>query len=72
MILMFITMVVDAHECQIVDIFDIQREYLHTKTYEDVIMLMEVPLSDLMMTLEPKIYRKYVIIISKVKSLLYV
>ena len=54
------------------NIFDIPGEYLHTETYQDVIMLIEGALAYTMVKVAPKIYRKYVIVSIKGKPLLYV
>ena len=54
------------------DSFDIMGIYLHTETDQDFIMVLEGPLSKLMMKVDPKLYSKYVKINSKGKSILYV
>ena len=68
----FITTAVEAHEGQDVATFDTTGEYLHTETYEDVIMSLQWALDELMAKVAPKIYQKYVITSSKGKLLLYV
>ena len=52
--------------------FDIPGACIHDETNDGVIMLLEGALSEFMVKATPKIYQKYVIIISKVKLLLYV
>ena len=52
--------------------FDTPGAYIHTETNEEVIMVPEGSLSEFMMKLDPKIYRKYVTINSRGKSILYV
>ena len=51
---------------------DIPGAYLYTKINEEFTIVLEEPLSELMMKLDPKLYRKYVTIHSKVRSILYV
>ena len=51
--------------------FDIPGSYLHTETDEEVIMVLEGPIFELMVKLNPKLYRKYVTISRKVKSKTY-
>ena len=68
----FISVAVDAHERQDMATFYIPGAYIHTKTDEDVMMFLEVVISELMAKLEPKIYRKFVITSSKGKPLLHV
>ena len=69
---MFITAAVDAHEDFYVAIFDIPGEYLHTEIGKDLPTFLEGALSEIMVKVAPKIYEKYVIMISKGKLLLYV
>ena len=52
--------------------FYIPRFYLHTETDEEVIMFLVEALDELMLKVSPNIYRKYVIMSSKGKPLLYV
>ena len=46
--------------------------FLHTKIDKDVIMLLEGPLAELVVQVEPYLYRKYITTNSKGKPLLYV
>ena len=51
----FIPAAVDTHECWDVATFDILGGYLHTETYEDVIIFLEGALAYLMVKVTPKI-----------------
>ena len=68
---MIITAEVVAHEGHNVATFYTPGEYLHTKTDKGIIMLMERSISEFMVKVTPKIYLKYVIIVSKGKLILY-
>ena len=46
--------------------------FLHTKIDKDGIMLLEGPLAELVVQVEPYLYRKYITTNSKGKPLLYV
>ena len=46
--------------------------YLHTLTDEEVIMLLKGPLEELMVVLNPTLYRKYVVHDSKGVPIVYV
>jgi hypothetical protein len=67
----FTTAAIEAHEGRRVAVFDIPGAYLHTKTDEDVIMVLEGPLAELMVKVAPSLYRKYITTNSKGKALLY-
>ena len=53
-------------------IFYIPIACLNTETNEEVIMVLEGPLAEWMMKLDPKLYSKHVTINSKGKFILYV
>ena len=69
---LFITASVGAYEGQDVATFDTLREYFHTKTDEDIIMMLEGEIAEVMVKVSSKIYQKYVIMISNGKPLIYV
>ena len=66
-----ITVAVGVHESRDVAKFDIPEEYLHTETDDNVIIFLEEALYYLVVKVAPKIYRKYFIMSSKGKPLLY-
>ena len=63
---------IEAHEKRDVSIFYILGSYLHTETYKNIIMVLKGQLSELVVKLCPKLYRKYMTINSKGELLLYV
>ena len=67
-----ITAAIDAYEGRHVATVDLPSAFLHTDTDEDVTMVLEGSLAELMVKVDPSLYRKYVTINSKGKSLLYV
>ena len=66
-----ITVAVGVYESRDVAKFDIPEEYLHTDTDDNVIIFLEGALYYLVVKVAPKIYRKYFIMSSKRKPLLY-
>lgn len=52
--------------------FDIPGAFLHAKTDEEVIMHLKGRLAELMVMVEPSLYRKYVTTSSKGEPMLYV
>jgi len=69
---LFIVASINAFENRKVATFDIPGAFLHTETDEDVIMALEGPLAELMVKVDPKIYRKHITTNKKGKALLYV
>ena len=69
---LFIIASINAFENRKVATFDIPGAFLHTETDEDVIMALEGPLAELMVKVDPKIYRKHITTNKKGKALLYV
>ena len=51
---------INAFENRKVATFDIPGEFLHTETDGDIIMALEGPLAELMVKVDPKIYRKHI------------
>ena len=67
-----LTSVIDAKERRYVGTCDLPSAFLHTSTDEDVMMVLEGSLAELMVKVDPSLYRKFVTTSSKGKSLLYV
>ena len=57
----FLTGVVDAHERRAVVILDIQNVFLRAENDEYVLMLLRGKLAELLVKVNPSLYRKYVI-----------
>ena len=68
----FLTSLIESYEERAVALFDIPGSYLHDETDKDVIMALEGLLEELMIKLDPSLYKKYVTTKSKGKPLLYV
>ena len=68
----FLTGVVDAHERRAVAILDIQNGFLHSENDEYVLMLLRGKLSELLVKVDPSLYRKYIITSKQGVSMLYV
>ena len=58
---MFIAAAIEAHEKMNVTTLDIPGAYLYTDMDEEVVMLLRGRLAELMVEVDPKLYRKYVI-----------
>lgn len=56
---LFIIVSINAFEKRRTGAFDCPGAFLHTKSDEDVIIALEGPLAELMVKVDPKIYRKY-------------
>ena len=67
-----ITSAIEAHEERNVVTLDLPGAFLHTDLDEDVVMLLKDELVELMVKIDPKLYRPYVITTSKGTKLLYV
>ena len=68
----FLTGVGDAHERRAVAILDIQNAFLHAENNEYVLMLLRGKLSELLVKVDPSLYRKYVITSKQGVPMLYV
>ena len=66
------TDLIEAYEERDVAKLDIPGAFLHTETDKDVIMVLEGTLAELMVQVNPYLYRKYITKKSKGKPLLYV
>ncbi|KAL7509413.1 hypothetical protein ACHAXN_008345, partial [Cyclotella atomus] len=70
--LIFLTGLINALEKREVACFDIPGAFLHAETDEDVIMMLKGRLAELMVTIDPSLYRKYITVDSKGEAVLYV
>ena len=68
----FLTGVVDAHECRDVAILDIQNAFLHAENDVYVIMLLRVKLDELVVNVNSSFQSKYVITSKQGVPMLYV
>ena len=66
----FITSVIDAYERRYVATCDLPGAFLHTKTDEKVIMSLRGELADLMVKVDPSLYRKFILKDRKGNSIL--
>ena len=55
-----ITATIDAHKCRNVATVDIPRAFLHAYNNKDTFMLLRGRLAQLMVQVDPALYRKYV------------
>ena len=67
-----ITMAIDTHEGRNVAIMNIPDTFLNTENDEFLLMILRGKLAELMVQLDPKLYRKYVITSSRGELMLYV
>ena len=67
-----ITVAIAAKERRDVMMLDLPGAYLHTNNDEETIMLLKGKLAELLVQVEPSLYRKYVITSSKGEPMLYV
>ena len=69
---MFIAGVIEAHEERDTATCDIPGAFLHADNDETVLMLLRGKLAELLVKVDPKLYRKYVITLRKGILMLYV
>jgi hypothetical protein len=67
-----LTALIDALEERAVACFDIPGAFVHAETDKDVIMMLKGRLAELMVMVEPSLYRKYVTTDSKGEPILFV
>ena len=60
---------IEVHKGKYVATIDILVSYIHTDSDEEVIMILKVMPSELLVNIDPKIYRKYAVIEKGVKIL---
>ena len=69
---LIVTTAIDAHEGRDVATMDIPVAYLHAKNDGHIIMLLQGKMVELLVKLQPELYRKYVITGKNGEPLLYV
>ena len=69
---LIITSAIDAHEGRDVAVMDILGAYLHALNDEFVLMCLRGKLAEMMVKVDPKLYRKYVTTSAKGEPILYV
>ena len=67
-----LTGVVDAHENPEIAILDITNAFLQTENGEKILMLLCGKLADMMVQLDPIMYRKYVTYLPNGQAMLYI
>ena len=70
--ILFITVLVDAHERRSVAMLDIQNTFLHTDNDEYIFMVLREKLAELIVKVDPSLYSKYVIPSKQGLPMLYV
>ena len=68
----FLTGVIDARERRAVAMLDIENAFLHAENDEKVLVLLRGRLAELMVKVDPSLYRKYVATSEKGVTMLYV
>jgi hypothetical protein len=68
----FLTALIDALEERDVACFDIPGAFLHAETDEDVVMMLKGRMAELMVMVDPSLYRKYVTVDSRGEAIHYV
>ena len=59
---LIVTAAIDAHENRDVAIMDIPGAFLQAKNEENILMLLRGTLAEMMVKIDPKIYRKHVFV----------
>ena len=67
-----ITSAIEAHEGRHIATWDLPGAYLNTDNNEETIMLLKGKLAELMVQVDPKLYRKYITTNKKGDAMLYV
>ena len=67
-----ITSAIEAHEGRHIATCDLQGAYLNTNNNEETIMLLKGKLAELIVQVDPKLYRKYITTNKKGEAMLYV
>ena len=68
----FLTGMVDAHDKQSIAILDIANAFLHAENDEKVLMILRGKLAEMMMQVDPIMYRKYVTYSPNGQAMMYV
>ena len=69
--ILFLTGVIDAHEQRAVAMLDIENDFLHAENDKYVLMLLFDKLEKLLVKVDPKLYRKYVITSKQGVTIIY-
>ena len=69
---LIVTAAIDAHENRDVAIMDIPGAFLQAKNEENILMLLRGTLAEMMVKIDPKIYRQHVFVGKKGEPMLYV
>ena len=67
-----ITSVIEAHQGRAIAIADLPNAFINAFNNEQTLMLLKGKLAELMVQIDPKLYQKYIITISKGEPMLYV
>ena len=67
-----ITSTIEAYEGRDVAVADIPNEFLDTNNFEKTLMLLKGKLAELMVKIDPQMYRKYITTSYKGETMLYV
>ena len=67
-----LTSTIEAHKERNVDVNDLPNAFLNATNNEKTLMLLKGKLAELMVQIDPKIYRKHIITSSKGEPMLYV
>ena len=68
----FLTGVIDAKEQQAIAILDIANSFLHVENDENILMLLRSRLAEIIVQVDPSMYRKYVTHSPNGQAILYV
>ena len=68
----FITGLIDAHDHRAVEMLDIDNAFIHTENDKYVLIMIRGKLAELLVKVDPKLYRKYVIKSKQRVTMLYV
>ena len=68
----FLTGVIDAYKLRSIAILDIANDFLHAENDKKIIMLLRGRLAEMMVQVEPAMYRKYVTYSPNGQAMLYV
>ena len=68
----FLTGVIDAHENRAISMLDIENDFLHAENDKYMLMLLRGKLAEILVKVDPKLYRKYVITSNQGVTVIYV
>ena len=67
-----ITSTIETHQGRAIAVADLPNAFLNAENNEQTLMLLKGKLAELMVQIDPKLYRKYIITSSKGEPMLYV